>query len=311
MWKSIVVPVDGSTFAEKIIPWAIRLASPETAIHLVHIHVPPPPMIVEGVVVADPSIDQTLREQESNYLVELQTRLREAAPSLNFVARNIETDTSLVDALTKAVEATSAELVIMSTHARGPFARFWLGSVCNDFLIRSPVPILMERFDDDEPADFSSPATLEQLIIPLDGTEYALGVLDAARKLGDDHSIDYRLLLTPSAIHEEDVDYQLQQFGIEAERVAGMAIGPKTELYGKHVATHHLADRNVSVQLSELVDDSASQTILQLGGKNRQVGIAMTTHGRSVLSRLLMGSVTHEVIQQARGPILIYQPKAD
>ena len=68
MWNSIVVPVDGSTFAEKIIPWALCFAQPETIIHLVHIHVPPPPMIVEGVVVADPSIDQTLREQETNYL---------------------------------------------------------------------------------------------------------------------------------------------------------------------------------------------------------------------------------------------------
>ena len=141
--------------------------------------------------------------------------------------------------------------------------------------------------------------------------EYALGVLDAARKLGDGRTLEYRLLLTPTAMHEADVDYQLQQFGVEAERVTAMSLSAKAELYGAQVASQYLEGRHVSVQLSELIDDSASKTILALSGDNPHIGIAMTTHGRSSLSRLLMGSVTHDVIQQAHGPILIYQPKVD
>ena len=87
MFRNVLVPVDGSAVVEHALPWALAAAEPAGTLHLVHAHVPPAPLLVEGAVIADPSIDQVMREQEADYLDKLMERLRIAAPALSIVAR--------------------------------------------------------------------------------------------------------------------------------------------------------------------------------------------------------------------------------
>ena len=65
MLHRIMVPLDGSTFAEAALPIAFGLARRDGAtVHLVKVHEPPTPVAgPEGVAIYDPEIDQELRAQ--------------------------------------------------------------------------------------------------------------------------------------------------------------------------------------------------------------------------------------------------------
>ena len=53
-----------------------------------------------------------------------------------------------------------------------------------------------------------------------------------------------------------------------------------------------------------------SEMVLRTAGESRIDVIAMATHGRSGLARVLLGSVTDKVVRAAEIPVLVYRPKA-
>lgn len=52
------------------------------------------------------------------------------------------------------------------------------------------------------------------------------------------------------------------------------------------------------------------RTIVEFAHKERAEYIAMATHGRSGLRRLLLGSIAEQVVRHAHVPILLYPPTA-
>ena len=109
MFRTVLVPLDGSPSAEHALPWALAAAGPNAAIHLVHVHVAPVPMMVEGVVVADPNLDQSIREQEGDYMAHLAERVRVADPDLSVTARTIDSDSPLAEAIGQSAEEAEAD----------------------------------------------------------------------------------------------------------------------------------------------------------------------------------------------------------
>ena len=72
-----------------------------------------------------------------------------------------------------------ADLIVMTTHARGIFSRFWLGSATDDLLRDSPLPLLLAHPQPHAP-DLSAEMPLQRWLIPLDGSELAEQVLEPA-----------------------------------------------------------------------------------------------------------------------------------
>ena len=58
-----------------------------------------------------------------------------------------------------------------------------------------------------------------------------------------------------------------------------------------------------------LVRERPASGILHRADEQRVDLIALTTHGRGFVSRLLLGSVADEVIRGATVPVLVYQPE--
>src|SRR4051812_43148059 len=114
MLRSILVPLDGSDFAEHALPMAAALARRSGAtLLLARVH---SGIIAEatmaGVIIADPDGTRE-RKEELAYLDGLARRLKEAGP-LNAEVAMLEGD--VVAALTDYARARAVDLVVMATH---------------------------------------------------------------------------------------------------------------------------------------------------------------------------------------------------
>ena len=69
MYHSILVPLDGSTFGEHALVFALSIARrAEVPLHLVHAHVPVALMYAENAFNMEGTLDPKIREQEKAYL---------------------------------------------------------------------------------------------------------------------------------------------------------------------------------------------------------------------------------------------------
>jgi nucleotide-binding universal stress UspA family protein len=133
MIRIVAVPLDGSRFAESALPVALGLAhAAGAAVQLIGVHEPQLPVVPLGdVPVLTGADDPELRAQQQEYL---------ASTSRQSGLGNNRVDFELIDgiagpALAQWIDERAPDLVVMSTHGRGPRSRFWLGSVA-DHVIR-------------------------------------------------------------------------------------------------------------------------------------------------------------------------------
>src|SRR5262249_13166269 len=85
----------------------------------------------------------------------------------------------VAETLCRQAAEAGADLVVMATHGRGPFGRFWLGSVADELIRHLHLPILLVRPEEAE-VDLSRNALPSRVLVPLDGTELAEQILEPA-----------------------------------------------------------------------------------------------------------------------------------
>src|SRR5438270_231085 len=129
MIHNILVPLDGTAFGEHALPLALALAlKAKAAIRVAHVHIPAAPLYNGMELDSDLTLESLVWEQEAAYLDKVIRRLKEVA--------GVAVSSSLVsgpvgEAFHNLVRSTPADLVVMTTHGRGPLVRFWLGSVAD------------------------------------------------------------------------------------------------------------------------------------------------------------------------------------
>src|SRR5512140_1097579 len=156
MYRSILVPLDGSAFREHALPLAAGIARRSGArLRLVHVHdreVEPElptftPYRFEGLDAV--FADRRTAAEEGDYLDQVTTRLREGT-SLELSATVL--GGKLAGALEQFVQGSDGDLLVMTTHGRGPLGRLWLGSVADTLVRRAGKPVLLIRAHEGEEA---------------------------------------------------------------------------------------------------------------------------------------------------------------
>jgi nucleotide-binding universal stress UspA family protein len=140
--RSIVVPLDGSEFAEHALPWAIAIAARTRAkLRLVLAHqLPSPPPLDETSGRLYARVELATRTSQRDYLRRQTARIK-AEHQVQAVSATI--DGAPAEALERYLDEIGADLVVMTTHGRGGLERAWLGSVA-DRLVRSlDIPVLL------------------------------------------------------------------------------------------------------------------------------------------------------------------------
>jgi len=147
MYKTIVVPLDGSKLAECVLPHVENLAKgcQVENISLVRVVEPLSPMVVDDYAGIAP---KEIERIESELTAEAQTYLQQRAQELKFNGVKIawkvlsgKTAETLSDYATR----TGADLIVISTHGRSGVSRWVWGSVADRVLRSSCVPVLMVR----------------------------------------------------------------------------------------------------------------------------------------------------------------------
>lgn len=298
-FKTILVPLDGSELAEQALPLAERLATATGAeLELVRVHVPPTAWdIYTDAMTGRPDAQDSV-PAETAYLEEQAARLR--AAGLRVTATMLQGE--VAPAIARRMRAV-ADLVVMTTHGRGPFSRLWLGSVADGLLRMLEGPILLVRPAMEAWAVGLAPP-YRRVLIPLDGTDGSEAALEPAIALGTPDVTEYVLVRVlnvpvpalavpvPMAVESEPTELEEARASEKLETVAAV-----------------LRLRGVKVRTCVEVSGSAAEGILAVAEREAPDLIAMATRGPGRVERMLLGSVADKVVRAAHEPVLVVPAK--
>lgn len=305
MYRSIFVPLDGSPFSEHALPFALSIARQAGAmVQLAHVHVPVEPMHRDSTPLLDATLDNQLQERESAYLEELAQRLA-ATWQVRITTALLEGPT-VIEALCSHLHANDFDMIAITTHGRGMLSRFWLGSVTDALIRRVTLPIMVIRPHGEQPDPLSEP-TLNHMLVPLDGTPLSEQVLDTALRLGRGVGMRYTLL---QVIEQVIASYGPEKEAFRFDKGAREQQHASARAYLERLA-QGLRAEGLQVETATVEATQPAFAILDYARDNGIDLIAMETHGRGGLARLLMGSVADKVVRGATMPVLLQRPCAE
>ena len=209
---------------------------------------------------------------------------------------------ALVDWLVREPEA----LVVMSTHGRGGIARWALGSVADKVLHSIPNPVLLIRSNaESAPADG---VDVKTVLVPLDGSELSEESLSHAASVAT--GLGARIMLMQvtgtSDFYHRYLDRASTEPGlISAEEL--VQADSEDALAALAAASRRLTREcgfGGEVVVSHLQGQNPAEAIVEMAGSEPTM-VVMTTHGRSGINRLVLGSVTDRVVRHANAPVLV------
>jgi len=142
-WQRMIVPLDGSPLAERVIPHAAELARPlGLEVVLMRVFGVPTPVFAEDYGPYVEELWTQLEDEAQKYLTEKKQQL--LAQGLTNVV-TIVTAGFPAEKIIDAARERKDALVAMSTHGRSGFNRFVMGSVTDRVVRHSGDPVLIIR----------------------------------------------------------------------------------------------------------------------------------------------------------------------
>lgn len=140
MYKVILVPLDGSPLAEAVLPHAEALAKSENA-EIVLLRVPILP--TTEFISRDPSIIakiiEDMEQQTRDYIEKKAGGLQDQGIKVKSIIR----EGSIPDTIIAVAKETHADVITMSTHGRSGLQRILMGSVAEQVVSISPIPVML------------------------------------------------------------------------------------------------------------------------------------------------------------------------
>jgi nucleotide-binding universal stress UspA family protein len=298
MINKILVPLEGSTVAENVLPLARSFAGA--------LHVP-----VQLLTVLD--VAEIARRIPAKQNVALGTLLgdttRRCDSYLESVAKHFPLGRvhygvqrgSAAEVIIESAAADKDTLIAMATHGRSGLDRWLLGSVAEKVLRAASNPLLLVRAK--ETAPLWAMAALKRIVVPLDGSERSEQILPLVAMLAKALELEVVLQrvyggpVSVSAVGDGFYNRtQLDAFlaGLRAETIEYLA--------AKAEKMKAAGTRNLFYVASE---GFSPDEIIKLGRYSRDTLIAMCTHGRSGAKRWMLGSVAETVVRHSGTPVLL------
>lgn len=270
MFARILMALDGSPTAEE----ALELARPlfrmkDARLDLLRVV----PVVLRAGKPLDTAEVRRLVAEAGKYVEALAVRLRDdgvrARANVRFGLP--------VEEILKFAAAEGNDLVAMTTHGRTGVRRWVLGSVTEQVLRSTHVPLLVRKSFEETPAA----GPIRKILAPLDGTAETTQALpyavDVARACGAE--------IVLAGVVQED--------GAEMERYLSEQAG---ELWDEGLRARIAMPRGEPAhQIKLLIDREAPDLV------------ALATRGRVGVSRWVLGSVVERVLRSVSAPMLVHR----
>ncbi len=308
-FQRVLAPLDGSFYAERALPYATalgRLTGAELLLGYVRPSAPPAP--AQAVRRA---AREMLSHEREPHTADMPSYLDALRVLEAFHAPTVCVDTILQRDAAVGVrllaEQDNADVVVLATHARQGVEGQVLGNMVDALLAHSHLPLLVIP-----PNVIAQPEpSLGNVLVPLDGSplaEHALGVL-----LGLIHAS-----ASSSVIHREDMNWQITLFTVVARRALMSEARAYLEEVEARLRTSGLPQKaRISKQVwlgsaPGAIVATADHGMSEARSAETVTGpfdlVALATHGRGGLGRLLYGSVARYVLPRVAVPVLLVHP---
>jgi nucleotide-binding universal stress UspA family protein len=301
MLKSLLIPLDGSKFGESSLPLATAVARAAGAkLHLAHVHIPYEPEHLlastafqfEGVSIDE--YDANHLHQEEDYLAEI---ARPLSADGGCADAKVLTGSRVAASLAAHAAEVDADMVFISSHGRSGFSRAWLGSVADEMIRTTTLPLVVTRSGDGRG---TGNARIRNILVPLDGSELAESGLASAKDLA--RATQARITLA----HIVSVSPLWPRMLLPTEHeVRPGLIGGAEYLNG---VAARLQDDGFDVATRVATGGTPALAIVELAEQLNADVIAMATHGYGGVRRTFLGSVADKVVRTSPIPVLVTRP---
>lgn len=266
--ETILVPLDGSPTAAEALPHAAGLARRHRA-----------ELVLLGI--AERSDDGTELER---YLEDTREKLEQKARCLVLEGRASE----------QIVQRARQEphcLIVMRSHGRHGLSRLWLGSVTDRVIREASCPVLVVH------GPQKTDPTYPRILVPLDGTARAQKALAPAIFLAEADNSEITLL----RVLDPPAPFYREQPPLEWTPTLTAELKADCEAYlEEHARELRKLEIDVAVRTRR---GGAAEQVLEAAAQADLV--VLTSHSRSWLERVLLGSVASRVAHHSPCPVLL------
>ncbi|MBI3966937.1 MAG: universal stress protein [Chloroflexi bacterium] len=292
MVSTILVPLDGSTFAERALIPASALARAVGA-----------RLVLVRATIAHASLTRDLAAAEIAATQQAEIELAATAERLRATGLDVETHVYYDDppaAIVDLAGRVQADLIVMSTHGRSGLGRWIYGSVADEVLRRSVSPVLLVPAHSEE---LWPEGRKLRVLLPLDGSKLAEDSLGLVTRVASNATVDITLLRVIEPVSA--YTYAEVSPYLVLDRTEEIS---EAERYVDRIAAR-LREQGHSVQV-RVESGLPTVTIARVARERGADLIAMATHGHGGIARFVLGSVATGVLQQAATPLLLVRPLA-
>jgi nucleotide-binding universal stress UspA family protein len=315
MFKTILVPLDGSTRAEQALPVAARIARSSGG-SIVLVRVVTSPIDFAWSVMESPTAMQEAIDEDIAKAKEYLTTITTLAVLDGIVVKTEVLPGDAALTILPIARSSHADLIVLCSHGETGFKRWVMGSVSQKVARHSPIPVLILREGAGGPTNLhpEGPRPV-RVMVTVDGSPFAEAALAPAAYLS-------AFLSAPAQgeLHIARV-LRIPDFTRGTSPEADKVIADAQE-YLKRIEQQfnegELASLNLSVTSSVSIETDIAGALIGLAedgaeGENgeqveRSDTIAMATHGRGGPQRWVLGSITERILSATRLPLLIVRP---
>jgi nucleotide-binding universal stress UspA family protein len=212
--------------------------------------------------------------------------------------RSITSSASIPEGILEYAKKEACDLIVTGTHGRRALSRLLIGSVSQELIRNSPVPVMVVKAIKDPEKHVQN---YDRVLIPIDFSEMGMKALDYGIRFANFLRADV------DVIHTVDTPAINSLKGMYP--FPDMMIPDKVDLSVDLTLSKAVEDKNIvgNWKVATLFGDPADE-ILNYASKNNCGFIVMGTHGRKGLERTLLGSVTTVVVSKSDIPVITVSP---
>jgi nucleotide-binding universal stress UspA family protein len=296
MVKTILIPLDGSDFAEEALPLGRVLAAKAGAeVHLVHVVLPEP-----DVDFKTPQEDLEWRERVRDGAERYLSAHAEAARAAGVSALTAVLEGPVADALLDYAAEQEVDLIALTSHGEGGVRRFWLGSVADALLRSGQVDVLVVRpWDETEERSAGEPR-FARILVPLDGSEAAERALGPATELAE------RLGASLVALRVVPKPMELTSiYGVPGVELRGERHQARVQEATAYVGAVAERISRAHVEGHVVESSGAADGIVDAARALEADLVVLTSRGHGEMTRLVIGSVADKVVRTTTRPVWV------